>query len=314
MDKILITGGTGFVGANFARKLAEMGNEVHLIVREHSDLWRIKDLKEKFIFHVADIANKTDIDDIFKIVNPQIVLHFAAHGAALAKDRDDAMGTVTTNLLGTINLADAFAKFGGVCFINVGSSSEYGEKNHPISEDEVLVPTSLYGITKGAATLYCSNLAKQKNLPIVTLRLFSPFGYFEGPGRLMRAIVRASLGLEEFKASSPNIVRDSLFIEDVINAFDLAIRNIQKIKGEVINIASGEQHSISEIISLVQRITDLEFKVIYDTIPLLKSEPKMWVADISKAKKLLNWEPKYSLEEGFGKYMEWSRLMLEKNN
>ncbi|MEK7089945.1 MAG: NAD-dependent epimerase/dehydratase family protein, partial [Patescibacteria group bacterium] len=205
MNKILITGGTGFVGANFARRLLREGNEVHLIIRESSDLWRINDIQEKLFLHTADITNKVAVNDVFKTVAPQIVLHFAAHGAGVAKDRNDTEGTTAINLLGTVHLVDAFAEFGGRCFINVGSSSEYGEKDHPISEDDILAPESLYGITKAAGTLYCSNLAKQKDLPITTLRLFSPFGYFEGDGRLMPAIIKAALGEGKFEAPSPDI-------------------------------------------------------------------------------------------------------------
>ncbi|MEK7089819.1 MAG: NAD-dependent epimerase/dehydratase family protein, partial [Patescibacteria group bacterium] len=185
------------------------------------------------------------------------------------------------------------------------SSSEYGKKDHPISEDNILAPESLYGITKAAATLYCSNLATQKDLPITTLRLFSPFGYFEGEGRLMLAIARAASGLGKFEASSPDVVRDLIFIDDVMDAFMLAIQNIQKIKGEVINIASGTQRSIAEIVALAQKISGLKFEVIYGTLPLTKSEPKMWVADISKANELLGWRPARTLEEGLTKYVRW---------
>ncbi len=314
MKKILITGGTGFVGANFARRFVEMEEEVHLLVRENSDLWRISNTQKKLFIHVVDITEKAAIDNVFKLVHPQIVFHFAAHGASSAEDRDDVKGTIATNLLGTINLADAFAEFGGECFINVGSSSEYGKKDHPISENDLLAPESLYGITKAAATLYCSNLAKQKDLPMATLRLFSPFGYFEEERRLIPSIINAALNSKKFEAPSPDMVRDSLFIDEVIDAFDLTVRNIQKVRGEVINIASGEQHSIAEIVTLVRKITGLKSEVMYGNIPLAKSEPRMWIADISKAGRLLGWKPTYSFEEGLKKYVQWKKDSIEKIN
>ena len=109
----MITGGTGFVGANFVRRFVREGNEVHLIVRESSDLWRVSDIREKLFLHTADITNKIAVDDVFRAVRPQVVLHFAAHGAGTAKDRNDAEGATAINLLGTVYLADAFAEFGG---------------------------------------------------------------------------------------------------------------------------------------------------------------------------------------------------------
>ena len=107
-------------------------------------------------------------------------------------------------------------------------------------------------------------------------------------------------------------MRDNLFMDDVMDAFDHAIQNIQKIKGEVINVASGTQHSIAEIVAMAQKITGLKFEVIYGTLPLTKSESKMWVADISKAERLLGWKPTRTLEEGLTAYVQWAKDKIVK--
>lgn len=302
--KILITGGTGFIGSNFVHKFLELGDEVHLIVRPESNFWRIEPVKNKIKLHYIDLTDAEAMEKFIVDLRPQIILHFSAYGAYQGKQQDLKL-TIDTNLLGTINLVNAASKINFECFINTGSSSEYGVKSKPIREDDLLEPNNLYGITKAAATDYCQFMAKKMDLPIVTMRLFSPYGYFEEKGRLMPNVIKAGLNNENFNAPSPLLVRDFIFIEDVINAYLKAIDVINNIKGHIFNISSGEQRSIADVVHIAEKILDRKIKVSYGEIAAKQYEPKMWVADISKAKKLLDWKPKFSLEEGLKKNIEW---------
>jgi nucleoside-diphosphate-sugar epimerase len=306
---ILITGGAGFVGANFCHKFLELGCDVNLIDRQESNLWRLKDLKEKIKLNFIDLRNYNELESFIIKLNPQIILHFAAYGT-YPKEQKDIKNTIETNLLGTINLVNACSKIKLECFINTGSSSEYGIKERPMAETDFLEPDNLYGITKAASTMYCQNMAKKSGLPIVTMRPFSAYGYFEEKDRLIPTIIKACLANEELKLSSPNSVRDFIFIEDIINAYLLAIENIQKIKGEVFNLGTGKQGTIDEVVKTVKKITDSTTEPKYGQIEPAQFEPKNWVADISKIKKTLNWQPKYNLEKGLEKNIEWFKKNL----
>lgn len=304
MKKILITGGTGFVGSNFVYKFLELGDDVHLIVRSESNFWRIEPIKSRVSLHFVDLTDEQSINKFIGDLRPEIILHFATYGAYPGR-QTDVKTTILTNALGTINLVNACAQVDFKCFINTGSSSEYGEKDHPISEKDLLEPNNLYGVSKATGTLYCQSLAKKIGLPIITMRLFSPYGYFEESGRLMPNIIKAGLNNENFNAPSPSLVRDFIFIEDVVDAYLKAINAIDNIKGRIFNIASGEQHSIAEIAHIVEKILNRKIKISYGKIAAKQHEPKMWVADISEAKKMIGWSPANSIEDGLAKFIEW---------
>ncbi len=309
MKKILITGGTGFIGSNFVRKFLELGEEVHLIVRHESNFWRIDDIKDKLKFHYVDLLDAAEVEKLINELKPEIILHFATYGAYQGKQQDVKL-TVDTNLSGTINLVNAASKIKFDCFINTGSSSEYGEKDYPMKETDILEPNNLYGVTKAAATMYAQFMAKEKDLPITTIRLFSPYGYFEDSRRLMPSLMRAVLNGEKFESPSPSIIRDFIFIEDVVSAYLRAIERIDSIKGNIFNIASGKQYSIGEVVKVIEKVSGQKIKADYGNIFSKQIEPKKWVANIGKAEKLLNWSPKNSLEDGLLKLWNKEKAKL----
>jgi len=308
MKKILITGGAGFIGANFAHKFLDLGYNVHLIEKKGSNLWRLGGVRDKLGLHFVDLKNYDELKSLITKLKPQIILHFAAFGVYQRKQRE-VKEMIETNLLGTINLINACSKINFKCFINTGSTSEYGIKDKPMKETDLLEPDNPYGITKAAATMYCQYAAKRLGLPILTMRLFTPYGHFEAKERLIPTVIKSCLENSELKLSSPGSVRDFIFIEDLIEAYLLAIKNIRAIKGEIFNLGTGKQSTIAKVVRTIKKITHSTIKPKYGQVKPVQAEPKNWVADISKIKKILNWQPKYDLEEGLKKDIKW----FEKN-
>ncbi len=306
MKKVLITGGAGFIASNFVRKFLKLGYKIYIIEKKGSNFWQLEDIKNKIKINYIDLKNFPKLESFIIKTKPQIILHFAAYGTYPRKQQDVKM-MIDTNLLGTINLVNALRKIRFECFINTGSSSEYGIKNKPMREADLLKPNNLYGVTKAAATMYCQYMAKQYDLPIVSSRLFAVYGYFENRERLVPTIISSCLKNEKLKLSSPSSVRDFIFIEDIINAYLKIIENIQRIKGEVLNLGTGKQIDIAQVVSLIKKITNSRIKPEYNQIKPAQTEPKNWGADISKIKRLLNWQPQYSLEEGLKKDIRWFR-------
>jgi len=306
MKKILITGGTGFVGANFVHRFLELKDDVHLLVRPESTFSRIERVRDRVRLHCVDITKEDDVEKFVLELKPDIILHFAAYGGHRGEELDTRM-TIDTNVLSTINLMNACSKTDFTCFINTGSSSEYGEKTTPMKETDVPEPNNVYGVTKAAATMYGRFLAEQSGLPLVTMRLFSPYGYFEGRHRLMPTLIRAALYGEKFEAPSPKIVRDFVFIEDVIGAYLMAIGKIDSVKGNTFNIASGEEHSIAECVSIVEKISGKKVQASYGKVLPRQKEPEKWIADITKAQSQLGWKPVYSLAQGLSKLVQWTK-------
>lgn len=304
MKKVLITGGTGFVGANFVYRFLERGDDVHLLVRPEARFWRIEPVKERVTLHTIDLAKEEEVQKFISGLKPEIILHFATYGAYQGREQD-IEATVRTNVLGTINLMRACAQVGFECFINTGTTSEYGEKDHPMREDEILEPNNLYGVTKAAATMFGKFLAQKHNLPLVTMRLFSVYGYYEDPKRLVPVVIKICLENTPLNLASPSFVRDFIFIEDVMKAYDAAISRSGNIKGEIFNVGTGVERTISDVVAIAKEITGATIEPSYGTTEAVQHEPAKWVADIARVKATLGWEPSFSLEKGMEKNIEW---------
>jgi len=281
-----------------------LGYDVNVIEKQGVNLWRLKKARDRIKLDYPDLTKYEEIEKFMNELEPQIILHFATYGAYQAKQQD-IKTTIDINLLGTINLVNACNKIEFECFVNTGSNSEYGRKDKPMKEDDLLEANNLYGITKAAATMYCQNMAMKLGLPIVTMRPFAVYGYFEEKERLIPTVIKSCLANIELKLSSPKSVRDFIFIEDVMEAYLVAIENIQKIKGEIFNVGTGTQTTIDKLVSLVKEITHSKVVPQYGQVKPAQYEPKNWRADISKIKNLLSWQPKYNLKEGLKKNIEW---------
>lgn len=302
--KVLITGGAGFIGANFVYKFLDLGYKVFVIERKEANLWRIEKIKTKISLYSPDLTNYDQIEKCISDIKPNIVIHFAAYGAYQRFQQDISL-TIDTNLKATINLINACHKIGVECFINTGTNSEYGIKKSPMRETDILEPDNLYAMTKAASTLYCQMMAKKFNFPVAIIRPFAVYGYFEEKERLVPTIIKSCLKNTELKLSTPKSVRDFIFIEDLISAYLSAIKNIKKISGGIYNAGSGKQNTIADVVKIVKNITKSKVKPEYGQMKIAQTEPKTWVSDISKAKKMLNWQPKYSLQAGLEKNIEW---------
>ena len=304
MNKIVITGGTGFIGSNLVYKFLELGDQVNLIVREKSNFWRIDPIKNKVNLYFSDLRDIEKLEKIFKKVKPDIVIHLASYGTT-PKTQKDEDEMIQTNILGTINLIKTSSKNNVSAFINTGSSSEYGEKDRAIKETDVLEPHNLYGVTKASGTIYAHYFAKLKGMPLVTLRPFSVYGYYEHKERLVPAVIKGCLENKELKLSSLEDKRDYVFIEDVVDIYLKSINKIGKVNGEIFNVGMGKEHSIKEVVENIEKILDSHPPHNYGAFESGQKEPKHWIADISKAKKMLNWTPKYDLETGLKKTVDW---------
>lgn len=309
MKKVLITGGAGFVGANFAHRFFELGYDVEVAERLGAALWRLEKIKEKIKIRYIDLKDEGEVEAMVTDFKPQIILHFATYGAYQAKQQD-IKTTIDTNLLGTINLLNACSKAEFECFINTGSSSEYGEKSHPMKETDLLEPNNLYGITKVASIMYCADMARKTSLPIVNARLFSVFGFFEEKERLIPTVLYSCLTNSPLKLYSPFPVRDFIFIEDVIGGYLKIIENARKVNGETFNLGTGKQSSIGKVVDLAKKIVNSNVVPEYGEKKPAQIEPKSWVADISKAKRLLDWQPQYNLRRGLEENAKWLKENL----
>jgi len=304
--KVLVTGTTGFVGSCLSRRLLEMGYEVHSFKRTLSNPWRLVDIRRNIVEHVVDLRDADAVGRVVERIRPQVIYHCATYGGFA--DQKDTTAIFESNVLGTVNLLKACERVGFDYFVNTGSSSEYGIKFHPMDERDALEPNGDYGVSKAAATLFCKSEGISKQLPIVTLRLFSPYGPWDDPRRLIPYVIKSFLRNEVPQLTLPTSVRDFIFIEDILDAYIAVVK--KPFLGEVFNIGSGTQSSLGEVVTIVKDLLHTSTEPAWGAVSKQRQEPCLWVAQNNKARNNIEWDPSTSLKSGLQRTEVWMQNNL----
>lgn len=299
---IIITGCTGFVGANLAKRLVNDGHNVHLFVRQEYKDWRIKNIIPYVQVHRINLLDLELLRNIVAGIRPDWVFHLAAYGAY--SWQGDLSLAVQTNFLGTVNLVEACRSAGFEVFINTGSSSEYGFKDHAPVETEGVDPNSYYAVTKASATLFCRYTAKRYNLYIPTLRLYSVYGPYEEPNRLIPTIILHGLKDLLPPLVDPEIGRDYVYMRDVEQAYLLLASQSVEMSGEIYNLGTGIQTSLREVVNVARRVFNLSVEPQWGTMPKREWDTTIWRANNAN---LLGagWQPEFTFEQGFRLTVDW---------
>lgn len=271
MSKILVSGSLGFIGKHLCRKLVDNGYKFEGI-----------DLKDEKDIRKLEPENLNGID---------YVIHLAAQ-AKVPLSIDKPLFTNSHNIDGTLNLLWCAKKAGVKRFIYSSSSSVYGNQDTlPLKEDMIPNPMSPYATQKLAGEYYCKNFSDLYGLETVSLRYFNVYGEDMPLDGAYAACIARFLDLK--KKDKPLTIyggkqtRDFTYVGDVVMAILYALHSQKVGKGEIINIGGGKNYSINKI---AETISDK-----YEHSPQRKGEPQNTLADISKAKRLLEWIPKTNL-------------------
>lgn len=306
---ILITGGTGFVGANLVHRLVNEGYKPTVFIRKESNSWRLKNIQSKVNIIETDLRNIKLLSRQIGQIQPTHIFHLAVYGASQGV-QNDTIQTYTQNILSAITLMDVCCKQGFEQYINIGSSSEYGLKKSAMKEKDMLQPINHYGATKATISLAASVFSTTCRLPICTLRLFSPYGYYEDKRRLIPSLMLSSIRGQIAQLSSSSYVRDFIFIKDVIDAL-MHLLTSKKQYNDIFNIGSGKQYTLQEVVDVVRELSNNKLKVKWNNRSSNQQEPAFWKADISKTKKELQWKPTTTLKSGLQKTYQW--ILKNKN-
>jgi nucleoside-diphosphate-sugar epimerase len=303
VPRVLVTGAGGFIGASLARRLIRDGDDVHLLVHPGCDLWRLDGISDGASVYEGRLEDADTVRRVLARVNPERVFHLAAHGAYPAQRDVEQM--IEANVMGTINILEAALSIGVDHFVQAGTSSEYGHKDHPPVETEALEPQGAYAVTKATAALYCCARGRATGARVCTLRLYSAFGPWEEPSRLMPTL--ALRGLEDGdlpQLVSPSVARDFVYIDDVVDAFLAAAEGAQE-PGSVYNIGTGIQTTLGEVVEIARRVLRINREPIWSTMPDRDWDTTVWVANAGAAARDLGWRPKVDVESGFRRLVDW---------
>ncbi len=306
MKTVLLTGGTGFVGANLARRLLADGHRVHLLVRPAHRPWRLTEVLPDLSLHEADLGDREEVSGLFRQVRPDWIFHLAAYGAYSAQTGADTM--IRTNLAGAWHLLEAGLEIGFEAFVQAGSSSEYGWKPAPACEDDRLEPNSDYAVTKAAATLLGESLARRHGARITTLRLYSVYGPWEEPTRFLPTLIAHGLQKRLPPLVDPAVARDFVHVDDVCEAFLRAA--VAGSPPSIVNVGTGTQTTIGQVVDLARRTFGIASEATWGTFPRRAWDTTSWVADTARMRRELGLSPR-PLAVGFAETVEWARRHRE---
>lgn len=306
LERILITGATGFIGSHLTRKLMEEGFKVGIIKRENSNVWRIRDLVNKISIYNADLRDIDKIFEAFFHFKPDVIFHLATY-YAIEHEPQEVSLMVDTNILGTINLLEASKKFNVKLFVNTSSCFVYQESKNKLRENSELSPLNLYALTKIQAEQACSFYTKKHGLRTITFRLFSPYGPADHERRLIPYAIKNFIEEKKLRLTTGKQKWDFVYIDDIVDAY-LKLLNIPNlpIKHEIFNIGTGNAISIREVISRLKEIIGSDIEPEWGVIPHRKNEIWFLCADINKTKDFLKWKPKILiLQKGLEITVNW---------
>lgn len=296
MKKALVTGGAGFIGSNLVDKLIDQGIEV--IIFDDMSMGLKENINPKAKFYKIDIST-TGPRTLAKFMGGvDTVFHVASRTRVQPSIKQPSLYH-RVNVTGTVNMLVASVKAGVKRFVYSASSSAYGEKDTmPLNENMSTNPMSPYGLTKLIGEEYCKLFNTQYGLETVNLRYFNVYGErqnLDGGYCLVVGIFAKQMleGKPLTVVGDGKQKRDFTYVGDVVKANIAAALSTKVGKGEVINIGNGDNRSINEI-------ADLFGGLKINTPPRI--EPKETLADINKAKELLEWVPTQVIEDWIPKY------------
>jgi len=298
---ILVTGGAGFIGSHLVDRLIKEGQKV--VVIDNLSTGKKENLNSKAKFYKIDIRD-SKISQIFKKEKPEIVFHYAAQ-IKVRKSMENSKEDTKINILGSLNLLENCRKFRVKKFIFASTGAIYGEaKIIPTPEDYFEKPLSPYGISKLVIEKYLNYYYQVFGLPFVSLRMANVYGPRQNSkgeaGVVAIFCDRMLSGKQPIINGDGKQTRDFIYVDDVIEANTSALK---KNKIGIFNIGTAKETDINRIFRKIKELTASECKEIHG--PTQLGEQKRSCLDYSKARKELNWQPKYDLERGLKKTVEW---------
>lgn len=309
--RVLVTGGAGFIGSHLVDRLLAQGNEVHA-VDDFNDYYdpqlKWHNLEEArsqtgFSLHEGDIRDAQFIEHVFTQARPRIVVHIAAR-AGVSPSLLQADLYIDVNVRGTGIVLEAARNQGVEHFVFASSSSVYGNDSPaPFREDAAADrPASPYGATKRMGELLAYAYHQLYGLPVTGLRLFTVYGSRCRPDLAVHKFSRLMMAAEPLPVyGDGSALRDYTYVDDIVEGIVLAMDRPQGF--EIINLGCSRPVQVLQLISLLAELLQAQARLEFQ--PPQAGDVAMTCADVTKAERLLGWQPTTPLEHGLDRWCEW---------
>jgi UDP-glucuronate 4-epimerase len=310
-SRILITGGAGFIGSHLCEKLLAEGREV-VMVDNFNDYYdpdiKRRNIKEmlhnaSFTLHEGDIRDADFIHGVFADVKPEAVIHLAAM-AGVRPSIEEPVYYYDVNMIGTAILLEAAVKNPVENFVFGSSSSVYGfHEKVPFSEaDPISTPASPYAATKLAGEQLCYTYQHLHGIPVNCLRFFTVYGPRQRPEMAIHKFARKILAGESIDLYGDGTSRrDYTYVDDIIHGVVQALDRPHPF--EIFNLGESQTVELSYLVELIEEKTGV--KAVRNAMPDQPGDVPITYADISKARQMLDYDPKVKIEEGVERFINW---------
>jgi len=316
--KYLVTGVAGFIGSSLANRLISEGNEVIGVDSMHkyyskeikfNNLEPLMD-KDNFLFYEMDIC---DLESASFKSNFDCIFHLAGQPGVRDSWGSGFDSYAHNNVLGTQRVFNYAALRNIRNIVYSSSSSVYGNAEaFPTLEDSWPQPTSPYGVSKLTGEFLADSYTKNFELGVLSLRYFTVYGPKQRPDMATNRLIKSAFTGDTFeKFGSGEQIRDFTYVDDIVNANILASARNMAGTHTTLNIGGGSGVSLNELINLVEEISNKKINIALKDVSL--GDAARTGADISRAKQMLNWEPKFALKDGLANQIEWQSDILQIN-
>jgi UDP-glucuronate 4-epimerase len=321
--RVLVTGAAGFIGSWLTERLLERGDEV--VGFDNYDPFYDRAIKEQnlasaranagFRMVEGDLRERADVDALFGDREFDAVVHLAAKAGVLPSLADPA-GYYETNLIGTTNLLEAMREAGCRRLVFASSSSVYGNNRKvPFQEDDrVDAPISPYAATKKAGEELCHVYHAVHGFSILALRFFTAYGPRQRPEMAIHAFTRRLFAGEPIPVfGDGSMERDFTYIDDVVDGVVAAVDHVMGTETfDILNLGESEPIRLSRLVSALERATGCEATIDRRQVP--PGDVDRTFADVSRARRLLGYEPSVGIDEGLRRFVEWYRRAMLKES
>ncbi len=303
MNKLLLTGATGFIGRHCLPFLVESGYEIHAVSSRSGEQMAFPSV----LWHQANLLDIAQIEPLISQIQPSHLLHLAWYLSPGQHNSGDNLLWVQAG----IELLRCFQRYGGQRVVMAGSGFEYDWNYGYCSEDVTpTVPSTFYGKCKHALQLLFAAFSQEMGLSAAWTRIFFIYGPHENPRRLVSSVISSLLKREPALCSHGNQIRDFLHVHDVASAL-VAVLN-SSISGPI-NIASGEAVALKAIVHKIADQLDGKDLVQLGAVPAAANDTPFVVANVNRLLEEVKWQPSYDLDSGLAQTIEWWKMNLNHN-
>jgi UDP-glucose 4-epimerase len=301
--KCFITGATGFLGSFLVRHLIAQGHEVYAMIRnpEPEACWRIADLMTQLQVVEADLNHLDKLDAVLPAMRPDVIFHLAWNG--VGSEARNSPAQLIQNVSSTLKMLDLCNLSGCPVFVGLGSQAEYGIAQGVLDEASACNPVTAYGVAKTSLSMLVAKFGEITKTRILWFRLFSAYGPKDDPNHLLPHLIDNLLDGACPPLTMGEQKWDYLYVEDAVEA--LIAGAVSANAHGIFNLASGQVHSLREVIESARNEIDRDIVLKFGELPYRPDQVMHLQADINRLCAATGWKPRIGLTEGLKTTIGW---------